>query len=99
LIDISFVVAKCYYRPEIHDEIKRIRNAGSLMLYPKYLTYKGTGLQEMVISAPHSGKVHDLASKEGGLVDVGPQVPEVQGKGENIEGCCCRDSRPGMFPG
>jgi hypothetical protein len=69
------------------------------MLYPKYLKYKGRGLQEMVISAPHSGKVHELAIKEGGPVDVVPQVPEVQGKGENIKGCCCRDARPGMFPG
>jgi hypothetical protein len=43
LIEISFVVANYHYSAEIHDEIKCVRNAGSLMLDPKYLKYKGRG--------------------------------------------------------
>jgi hypothetical protein len=52
LIEISFVVANYHYSAEIHDEIKCVRNAGSLMLYPKYLTYKGRGNPSAVVVAP-----------------------------------------------
>jgi hypothetical protein len=55
------------------------------------------------LPVPENIKCHyrpaDEARARPGLVDVVPQVPEVQGKGENIRGCCCRDARAGMFPG